>query len=178
MPRDEGFLSQVRLSPLISTNLESFECQPAIDWFLKKRAREFEERRLCTVLCWTAGDDLAGFATTSMSVLEVQSSTEREKMGLSGIVVREGGRHYQVFPALLIGVLGVCSRYRRLGLGEHMVKYCVGLALEAGVGCRFVVVDSEPSEEATGLYEKCGFTRLGGQDAKRTTVRMYYDLAG
>jgi GNAT superfamily N-acetyltransferase len=177
LPSDAAFLDGLTVRQIGGDiDLSKWDCNGAIDWFLKNQACDFHDKRLAAVTCWLAGNDLSGFATTNMSLLEVESGEERQKMGIAGILVREGGRQYRVFPALLIGVLGVCARYRRKGLGERMVKFSIGQALSSGVGCRFVIVDSEPTEEAVRLYDKCGFRKLESQDKKRDTVRMYYDL--
>lgn len=122
MPADTAFLDSLtvkKFGPEI--DVSRFSCSEAVEWFLRNKAAEFQDLRLSAVTCWLAGDDLAGFATTNMHVLEVESSQDREHLGVSGIVVREGGRHYRLFPALLIGVLGVCTQYRRRGLGERVL---------------------------------------------------------
>jgi ribosomal protein S18 acetylase RimI-like enzyme len=186
LPADAEFLAQLVRRPIgREINLDGFDCNEAINWFLKNKACELHEKRVNTATCWLHGDDVVGYVTTSMTILQVQSSGQREKAKLQGAVqFREGGKQYDKFPAMLIGVLGVCQRYRRKGVGEAMVRYVLGQALRLNdtVGCRFVTVDSEPSAEATGLYEKCGFERLekaerkGASAGREETVAMYYDL--
>lgn len=79
-------------------------------------------------------------------------------------------------------MLGTCERYKRKGLGREMVLYAVGQAerLSETVGCRFVTVDSDRTDEAIGLYRSCGFDEVQQKPAKpgeeRKTVWMYRDL--
>jgi len=122
-------------------------------------------------------DNLAGYVTTSMTEVVLEDSPLRLLYGLTEILIRKGGGHRKRFPGLLIGMLGVCDRYKRRGLGQHMVKFAVGQALGASdtVACRFVAVDSDVSPEALGLYEKVGFTAPAGQK-RSDTVRMLHDL--
>lgn len=183
MPADPAFLDSLIVRAIgRDINTDGFDCNPAVNWFLKNKACEFHEKRLNVATCWMSGGELVGFVTTSMTTMQVQSSAQREKAGLQGIIVREGGAQFDKFPALLIGVLGVCVPHRKRGVGERMVRYVLGQALTGSVGCRFVQVDSEPTPEALGLYQKCGFERLEKQDRKRAvagreeTVAMYYDL--
>jgi hypothetical protein len=44
------------------------------------------------------------------------------------------------------------------------------------VGCRIVHVDSDRTPEALGLYRSVGFVMPDGQDEKRATAWMYFDL--
>jgi GNAT superfamily N-acetyltransferase len=179
MPTDQAFLDGLAVGPLArNLDLTKFRCNPAIDWFLTEVAGDHHEKRVSAVTCWVNVDDVAGYIATSMTTVEIGDSTQRGLLGLAATIFRKGGGHSKRFPAFLIGMLGVCERHRRLGLGEHMVKYAIGQAmtLAADVGCRFVTVDSDPTDEALGLYRKLGFNAIEGQDKKRATVWMYFDL--
>src|SRR6266850_5094251 len=133
-----GSLTSRPIGPDI--NLSQFTCgNDAVDWFARNKALELHEKRINNVMCWLKDGDLAGLVTTSMNVLAVQDLGDRERLGLQGVVVfREGGKQYQTYPALLIGVLGVCTKYARKGLAETMVRYAIGqaLSLSDAVGCR------------------------------------------
>lgn len=178
MPIDEAFIASLDVRPISrSLDVSTFNCHPSIDWFLTEKACELHEKRFTTVRCWLADGDLAGYITTSMNVVEIESA-DRQERGLQGIVVVQGQKFYDKFPALLIGMLGVCERYRGRGLGEHMVKWAVGQALSLGeiAACRFVVVDSDKNDAALRMYAKCGFTARPGQKESRPALSMYFDL--
>ncbi len=178
MPTDQAFLDSLVVRPIgRDLDLRSFKCETTIDWFLTAVACEHHEKRITAVTCWLHERDVAGYITTSMSVVELSDSPQRDRLGLKAILYRKDGKHNQRFPALLIGMLGVCREYGRRGLGLHMVKHAIGqgIALSRNTGCRFVAVDSDPTDEAMGLYEAAGFKQAEGQK-NRKTVLMYFDL--
>jgi len=179
MPTDQPFLDSLTPRPLArEMDVTGFRCNPSIDWFLTQVAHDHHQKRISTVTCWVTGANIAGYIATSMTVVEISDSTQRGFLGLAATIFRQGGAHTKRFPAFLIGMLGVCERYHRRGLGEHMVKYAIGQAraLSVDVGCRFVTVDSDPTDEALGLYRKMDFRAIEGQDKKRATMWMYYDI--
>jgi GNAT superfamily N-acetyltransferase len=178
MAIDSSFISGLTLRAIgRDVDVGAFRCNEAIDWYLTQAACDHHEKRITMVSCWLHGADLAGYVTTSMTEVALDEAPLRTLYGLTEILFRKGQGHRKRFPALLIGMLGVCEKYKRRGLGEHMVKYAIGQAsaLSADIGCRFVTVDSDDTPEATGLYRKIGFAAPDGQ--KRSgNVRMHYDL--
>jgi GNAT superfamily N-acetyltransferase len=180
MPTDPPFLAGLERKPIgADVDTSRFKCNDEIDWYLCEAAADHHEKRITTVTCWLHEGDLVGYIATSMTTVELYSSNQQEQLGLKEVRFRAGATgRWRYFPAFLIGMLGVCERYRRRGLGEHMVKFAIGQAraICANVGCRFVTVDSDPTPEATGLYEKLRFLRVEGQDKKRKTIWMCRDL--
>ncbi len=178
MPIDQTFLDNLRPRPIgRDVDTSKFTCNPRIDWYVATVASDHHERRITSVMCWLHNGDLAGYITTSMTIIQLKESKLRQLLGLAGVLLKKDGKHFDRFPGLLIGMLGVCDRYKRRGLGQHMVKYAVGQArsLSNEVGCRLVTVDSDKTEEATSLYKKLGFQIPEGQD-RENTVWMYYDV--
>jgi hypothetical protein len=55
------------------------------------------------------------------------------------------------------------------------VMHAIGLAsnLSGGAGCRLVIVDSDKTPRAIGLYKKLRFLEV---QAREGTVQMLYDL--
>jgi GNAT superfamily N-acetyltransferase len=179
MPFDRAFLDGLAARP-VSADLDvsRFQCDTSIDWFLVNVAREHHDSRITSVMCWFSDGDLAGYVTTSMHLLEIESADQRRDVDLKGVMRCENGKHVRCFPALLIGMLGVCTRYRRRGLGKYMVMHAIGQAknLSRMTGCRFVAVDSDRTDEAMGLYTSVGFNFLETKKKDRRTVEMYFDL--
>ncbi len=177
---DQGFLDGLttrEVGPDIDSS--QFKCGEGVDWFLKKVACSYHLKRISRVTCWMSGRELAGYIATSMSLMQLYTATQKEQLGLEKVKFHEQQKNEaKFFPAFLIGMLGVCERHQRKGLGSVMVKYAIGeaRAISEAVGCRFVVVDSEKTDKALGLYKKNNFTIIEGQDAERETAWMYFDL--
>lgn len=184
MPSDQAFLDSLAARQLCpDLDVGAFECgQSAIDWYLREAAREHHDSRITSVMCWASQDgDVAGYVTTSMHLIEIESPDQRLEMDLKHLVRTEGGKLVKRFPALLIGMLGVCTRYKGRGLGKYMVKHAIGQAhsLSRTIGCRLVAVDSDKTTEALALYRSVGFTEIDNREARRGTrhtVEMYFDL--
>lgn len=164
-------------------DLTKFKCNPNIDWYLTTVALTMHQKRLSFVTCWLDGADVAGYVATSMHRVELIRQTQREELQVEQQIM-PAGTVMKGYPALLIGMLGTCDRYRRRGLGREMVLYAVGQALKLsdGVGCRFVTVDADRTEEAVTLYKSCDFGEVEQKPEKpgeeRKTIWMYHDLKG
>jgi ribosomal protein S18 acetylase RimI-like enzyme len=179
VPLDRAFIDGLVARPVWpELDVSRFQCDTAIDWFLANVAREHHDNRITSVMCWLNDGDLTGYVTTSMHLLQIESPDVRRDVELKGIVRTENGKQVKFFPALLIGMLGVCTRYKRRGLGRYMVMHAIGQAknLSRTTGCRFVAVDSDNTEEAMGLYKSVGFKVLESRKKDRKTIEMYFDL--
>jgi ribosomal protein S18 acetylase RimI-like enzyme len=177
---DRDFLGRLLVRPIgPEIRTDSFTCDPNLDYFLKTQALEFHLKRVDVVTCWMDGDDVAGYMATNMTEIELQSPM-RKKLELQGMKTTETGKFTPTFPAIKIGMLGVCTTYRRRHLAEEMVTAAVGQAFELSsqVGCRFVIVDSDRNPGALALYRKLDFQEVEGygEASDRKTVLMYYDL--
>jgi|SRR5712664_1593664 len=174
---DQAFLEALTDKPISpAIDLAPFRCEPTIDAFLREAACTLHEKRVTWVRCWMLGEELVGYYTASMNTVEILPA-QRGDYGLDELTLRKGGEHVKKFSCLLIGMLGTAENYVGRGLGKHMVKHAIGQAyvLSGQIGCRFVAVDSDPTELAMGLYAKCGFRKLLHKGA-RATVQMVYDL--
>jgi GNAT superfamily N-acetyltransferase len=180
MASDRSFLDSLTTCAIgTDLNLSPWKCGEGVDWFLKHKSCEYHAKRISTVTCWLHEGDLAGYISTSMSHIELYTATEKGKLGLEGVRFHEQQRKAaKFFPAFLIGMLGTTELYQRRGLGDEMVKYAIGQARATSldVACRFVVVDSEKTDKARGLYKKNNFCPVEGQSADRETEWMYFDL--
>jgi GNAT superfamily N-acetyltransferase len=179
VPADQTFLDGLTYTLLTpEVNLDRWECEPTIDWFLRQKALPYQQRRLTSVHCWLNGNDLAGYITTSMDRVTLYKSAQRDQVGVGDVCYTEGGRLKDAFPTLLIGMLGTCKRYQGKGLAKYMVKAAIGQArnLSDMIGCRFVTVDADLNDQVIKFYESLGFHKIDGQDPKRKTCWMYFDL--
>lgn len=86
-------------------------------------------------------------------------------------------KRYSSMPAAKIGRLGVAEKNQRSGYGTKVLDYLkMSCTTDNKSGCRFLIVDSYNTEEATNFYQKNGFRYLTGDDASDKTRIMYFDL--
>jgi ribosomal protein S18 acetylase RimI-like enzyme len=161
-------------------DLGRFQCKEEIVWFLRTQAVSYHEKRLAVVKCWIFDGELVGYMTTSMGLTEHNEPKWRTLLGLAGIkrTMDGTGKDMHRFPAMLIGQLGVDTRYQGRGVGGLMVKHAIVSAMGAAddFGCRIVHVDSDRTPSALKLYTSAGFTLPEGQDESRGKAWMYFDL--
>jgi ribosomal protein S18 acetylase RimI-like enzyme len=178
VPTDQAWLTTLTYRPIgTDLDLTKFRCNPNIDWWLTAVGMTMHQKRFSFVTCWLAGGELAGYVATAASHVEMLIEDQRTELDVQQQIM-PAGTVLKTFPALKIGMLGTCNEYRRKGLGKEMVLYAVGQAMKLSetVGCRFVSVDSDKTEEAIGLYMSCGFKEVQQKKPDRQTVWMYYDL--
>ncbi|MFH1054707.1 MAG: GNAT family N-acetyltransferase [Candidatus Altiarchaeota archaeon] len=91
-------------------------------------------------------------------------------------ILRQRGKKYKLFPALLIARLGVDKNFMLKGVGTEIIKTIIGLALKESekIGCRFIVVDAY--SDAVGFYEHNEFKVLSKKKTDSETIKMYLDL--
>ena len=101
----------------------------------------------------TLSDDIVGFATVAVGVLERQS--------LPSASLRRRLPGYAL-PVLRIARLAVDTRARGLGIGRGLLRHVLRLAVEQrdALGCIGVVTDAKP--DAVSFYEGLGFSQLHG----------------
>jgi hypothetical protein len=99
-------------------------------------------------------------------------------------------KHFKSYPAVLIGRLGVSSKYKKNGLGKELMDFIKSWFIdeENKTGCRFVVVDSYNEEIPLAYYQKNSFEFLFSspeqekeymglsKDYQLKTRLMYFDL--
>jgi GNAT superfamily N-acetyltransferase len=163
-------LSNIKIKTLTEEDLsylDFFDCgDDDLNEFIREDAIDHIKGKVAVTYLATYNERPLGYFCISMFAIK----PEEEAME----ILNEKGKRYNLFPALIIGRLGVDKTYERSGVGTEMIKTTFGLALELSekVGCRFIVVDAY--NKAVSFYEKNGFRVLsqGGKD----TTRMYLDL--
>ena len=79
------------------------------------------------------------------------------------------------YPALLLGQMGIDKKFRGLGLGQYICKYCRGLGqrLNNNAACAFLILQTS-KEMAEKYYEpKCNFN---WKKSNKEKVWMYRKL--
>jgi GNAT superfamily N-acetyltransferase len=181
LPADQKFLDGLKRRVFDPTiDVSKFTCQENVKWFITASAPHHHGTRVSTVTCWTSGDDLVGYVATSMKDVHLKEDTKLDEADRKAILgeIRhtEAGPLVKRVPAVHIGMLGVCERFQRRGIGGYMVQWVIGKALEVGdeIGCRFVTVDSLKTEQAVALYSGARFRRTTVE--RDNNVLMYLDL--
>ncbi|MDX8341772.1 GNAT family N-acetyltransferase [Draconibacterium sp. IB214405] len=99
-------------------------------------------------------------------------------------------KHFNSYPAVLIGRLGVNEAYKCQGVGRQLMDFIKSWFIDPfnKTGCRFVVVDSYNEKQPVRYYQKNDFdfifsTEEQEREALRpkseeplTTRLMYFDL--
>jgi predicted GNAT family N-acyltransferase len=142
----------------------SFSCGvPALDSYLKERARLDVKRGLCAVHVLAEGTKIIGFYTLSAFTMHMESlPPEIAKKYPSNMLL----------PCWLIGRLAVDLKHQNQKIGQLLMvdalKNALALSEQAGGYC--VVVDAK-TEEVKPFYKKYGFKPVIGDE-----LRLYLPL--
>lgn len=145
----------------------AFSCgEPALDAYLKTQASQDMKRdlALCWVLCEQGSTTIIGYYTLTPCSVEVAQ--------LPRDLARSSGRYHTV-PAVLLGRMGVDTKYRGQGIGGHVLLDALRRSLRGGFAFKLIVVDAL-HETAAGFYLHHGFKRLREDDPLRLYVPMTY----
>ncbi|NTU71897.1 MAG: GNAT family N-acetyltransferase [Coriobacteriia bacterium] len=84
----------------------------------------------------------------------------------------------RTYPALKLARLGVHKEHQGRGIGNELVKVCVGVAIamhqRLHVGCRFVTVDAYP--DRVDWYLQRGFERNKAYVNRRNTASLRLEV--
>ncbi len=133
---------------------EQFNCgEPALDVFLKTRARKHREQNLSStfVAVGTGSVAVAGYYTLAERLIAFDD--------MPPALVRRLPRH--PLPAILLGRFAVDLAHQRKGLGRLLLvdALCTSVAAADLVGVFAVLLDAK-NERAKAWYQRHGFTPL------------------
>ncbi len=145
------------VEPLDKTrhNRATFACgYPALDDYLRKRARQDADRRLAAVFVAREPDASRVIGYYSLSSLSVVTRD------LPAEFTRQLAR-YPELPAALLGRLAVDQAYAGVGLGRFLLIDALRRAHEHSSQVAHVAVIADAKDEqAAGFYERYGFNRF------------------
>lgn len=132
--------------------LDGFACgEPALDEWLKKRARAAHASESARVFVTTEADCAAvvGYYALAAAQVAPAEATERAKKGLPS---------RRPVPAVLLARLAVDQRHQGVGLGRSLLQDVLLRCMEAAdaIGVRVLLVHSK-HEQARAWYLKYGF---------------------
>jgi len=154
-PAETGY----RVEPLARQHDRSaFSCGvESLDRYLREQAGQDARRRVAApfVLCEGKSNSVLGYYTLSALSIDVGAWLQDVATKLP---------KYPLVPATLLSRLGVDSRLRGKGVGEHLLMDAVRRALEASraVASVAVVVDGK-DENAASFYRRYGFISFADQ---------------
>lgn len=149
---------------------DSFDCgDDDINNFLKCDALVYQQKKLAVTLVFHFKEEIIGFFCCSGDSIRLRTK-EKEDGKLDNKRIRE-------FPAVKIGRIGRCRKYRGQKLGEKILDWAIGYieSISEKIGVRFITLDSYPNRVV--IYEKTGFKKNLHKDySKRKHVSMRFDL--
>ena len=86
-------------------------------------------------------------------------------------------KHFNSYPAVLIGRLGINKNFKRMGIGVELMTFIKSWFIEFSnkTGCRFVVVDSYNESIPLKYYKKNGFDFLLSTEEQEKKYLGYSD---
>lgn len=134
------------------------------DWFIK-HAKHAKSRGTAVVYVSYCDDKLAGFYTLS--------SHSVVRNSIQGGWLRRNAP--EQVPVILLGMMGVDTRYKGCGLGAALLRDAIKKSLEIAqiIGAKALLVDPS-SESAESFYAHFGFKEMPCIDSE--VNRMYLPL--
>ena len=183
-----------RYNKEIAGKLPAFDCgDEDLNAFFQEDAFSYDAQLLGRSYCFLSAleGDIAAVFTLSNSAIRVAELPNSAKRRLVKLIpwVKQG-RNY---PAVLIGRLGVCRKYRNQKVGSQIIDFIKAwfLSDHNKTGCRFIVVDAYNKEDVLHFYsnENNKFSFLFKEESQEKsynsipadealkTRQMYFDLA-
>lgn len=183
-----------RYNKEIAGKLPAFDCgDEDLNAFFQEDAFSYDAQLLGRSYCFLSAleGDIAAVFTLSNSAIRVAELPNNAKRRLVKLIpwVKQG-RNY---PAVLIGRLGVCRKYRNQKVGSQIIDFIKAwfLSDHNKTGCRFIVVDAYNKEDVLHFYsnENNKFSFLFKEESQEKsynsipadealkTRQMYFDLA-
>ena len=183
-----------RYNKELAGKLPAFDCgDEDLNAFFQEDAFNYDAQLLGRSYCFLSAleGDIAAVFTLSNSAIRVAELPNNAKRRLVKLIpwVKQG-RNY---PAVLIGRLGVCRKYRNQKIGSQIIDFIKAwfLSNHNKTGCRFVVVDAYNKEDVLHFYSNANnkFSFLFKEESQEKlynsipadenlkTRQMYFDLA-
>lgn len=158
---------------------DPFSCKDKdLDEFFAKDALYYDSELLGRTYAWidiSHPTNILALVTLANDSVKAKFITKSARNRIQrGITNAKRGMNY---PAVLIGRLGVSSKYRGKGMniGSQILDYIKGWfqSEDNKTGCRFIVVDAYNNPQTLHFYEKNGFKPLYNSE---TEERAFLEL--
>lgn len=160
-------------------DVAGFDCdEQGLNDFLRdpREVAAYQEAGLGTTTLVYCHGLLVGFFTLGNDGLEIKYIDDRR---LAGKVNRRQKEIVKTVPAIKIGRFAVDKRLHGKGIGTHMMRYIVGLALaqrERGVAVRLLILEAYPRAQPFYTRLRFLFTSEKGRERNKRNRTMYLDL--
>lgn len=159
-----------------ATSIKSFDCGDAdLNDFLLNDSKAYLDSMLAVTYVLEDGE--ADKTVAFYCLLNDKISLDSDEKTIWNRINRKipNPKHYDAYPAVKIGRLGVSTCYANQHIGQMMIMQIKMIFSRMTLsGCRFLTVDAY--SQAIPFYEKCGFRFLTNKDENEKTRAMYYDL--
>jgi predicted N-acetyltransferase YhbS len=144
-------------------DLSAFDCgEASVNHWLQRRARKNEQSGASRVYVVCNDRTVIAFYTLSASAVVHDRVRGRFRRGMPDPV-----------PVMLLGQLGVDTRYQRRGMAASLVRdallRCVSVSSQAGVAA--VLVDAL-TEDLVPFYRRLGFDAISETEPTTMMIRM------
>ncbi len=173
-------------------NCDVFSCgHEDLDDFFNNESFLYSDELLGKSYCFCTNDNpnqiVCSFTISNSSIRISDLPSSRKAKIKSKIPYK---KHSNSFPAVLIGRLGVDSKFRGQRIGSELMDFIKAWFIDPHnkTGCRFIIVDAYNEENPLDYYKKNGFQYMFSteeQEAQCTnkdantplsTRLMYFDL--
>ena len=182
----------VALSKNLKDSISKFDCgHTDLNDFFRNDCFKYTNELLGKTYCFVLNDDpneiVCVFTVANDSIKQNLLPNSRKKK-INASIPRE--KIMRSYPAVLIGRLGVNTKYKKQGIGTELLDFIKFWFIDENnkTGCRFVVVDAYNEECVLGFYRKNGFEFMFSSeeqekeylklktDYKLHTRFLYFDL--
>lgn len=162
-------INRDKLSFSISTEADDFSklnCKEndgsdplGIDDFIHNKAKLYRKNNLSTIYAVRYEGEIIAFFTTSMGAISVEKLSKEDTVT---------GYTPKSYPAMLLGNMGVDSKFQKQSVGKAICNFCLGLAQDTNqrVACAVVCLQTDKSR-LKYYEEKCGFKYSKKQDLEK-----------
>jgi predicted GNAT family N-acyltransferase len=154
-------------------DLRKFDCgDKDINDFLWNDALKYQRANIATTLLFIYENSILGFCSLAADSVKLEKGKEDVK-------IRGGiGHVHDEYPALKLARFGRDIKFRKMGIGNFVLNYVVGLAvkLNESAAIRFITLDAYPKR--VDYYTERGFVKNLHADYQKDgrPVSMRLDL--
>lgn len=176
-----GFLADKTVfSPLTQKMLdesEQFSCgNEDLDGFFLHDAVSYAENLFGKSYCYTTEGDkceiVCAFTVSNASIFtRFLPNARKKKIGRLVPYVKQD----LIYPAVLIGRLGISKTYQHLHLGSEVMDFIKAWFVDPSnkTGCRYLVVDAYNEEIPIAFYKKNGFDFMFSTEEQEKKYRQF-----
>lgn len=149
-----------------------------IDDFFLTKTDDYAKELIGKSYCFRLDKDLSVIVcafTVANDSIKINYLPNSRKKKLKKHIPHE--KHFNSYPAVLIGRLGVNKDYKRKGIGEELMTFIKSWFIDCKnkTGCRYLVVDSYNEKTPLKFYKKNGFDYLLTTEAQERKYLGAFD---